>query len=246
MAIKAFVIHLDRAKSRRPQVHRLLDSLPLPAEPLPAVDGLDLDDCEAAEVARCGLHRPHYPFALSRTEVACFMSHRRAWREIVEQLLDAALVAEDDADVGPEFADVLAAALSGLRADEFIRLPHRERHEPGPVVRGRGGTRLVEPRLPALGMVMQLVGRDAARRLLDASTVFDRPVDSFVQMQWLHGARVLTARPIVVREICTELGGSLIHPRRRGFVCRVVREVRRPLMRLAVHQANERWRRRAA
>jgi GR25 family glycosyltransferase involved in LPS biosynthesis len=245
--IKSFVIHLDRATGRRPQVDRLLASLPGPAAVLPAVDGHRLADEDLHGVTRRGLHRPHYPFAMSRSEVACFLSHRRAWRTIIDEGLDAAVIAEDDAAIAaPEFDDVMAAAVAGLEPDEFVRLPHRERYEPGPVVRERDGVRLVEPRLPALGMVMQLVGREAARRLLDASTVFDRPIDSFMQMRWLHGARILTLRPIVVCEIGDQLGGSVIHARRPGFVHRVVHELQRPLIRLAVHRANERWRRRAA
>lgn len=247
MPIQAFVLHLERAAGRRPQVDRLRASLPLPTAVLPAVDGLRMTPAESGAVARSGLHRPHYPFAMSRTEIACFLTHRRAWQAILDRGLDAGLVVEDDAAVvSPDFKAVLETAIDGLRPDELVRFPHRERHEPGPEVRSRGKVRLVEPRLPALGMVMQLVGREAARRLLDASQAFDRPVDAFVQMQWLHGARILTARPIVIREIGGDLGGSVIHARRRGLLDRVVHEVQRPLIRLAVHRANERWRRRAA
>lgn len=247
MTIHSFVIHLERATGRRPQVDRLLDSLPSPAEVVRAVDGLTLAKRDIEAVARRGLHRPQYPFPLTRTEVACFLSHRRVWQAILDRGLDAALVVEDDATIAdPRFADVLEAARTGLGAEEFVRFPHRERHEPGPVVRSMGEACLTEPRLPALGMVMQLVGHEAARRLLEASLVFDRPVDSFVQMQWLHGARVLTARPVVIREIGCDLGGSVIHARRPGLVHKVVHEFQRPLIRLAVHRANERWRRRAA
>ncbi len=247
MAIKAFVIHLERAQGRRLQAQRLRAALPLAAAVLPAVDGLKLTAADIGRVVQPRLHRPHYPFALTRTEVACFLSHRRAWQAIVDQGLDAGLVVEDDAEPSAsDFAAVLEAASVGLRQDEFIRFPHRERHEPGPVVRTRDGVRLLEPRLPALGMVAQLVGREAARLLLDASWSFDRPVDSFVQMQWLHGARVLTARPIVVREICGELGGSVIHAPRAGFVHKMIHEINRPLLRRAVWRANEQWRRKAA
>ena len=247
MLVKSLIIHLDRALGRRPQVQRLRETLPVPADVIPAVDGRLMSDRDIAAVFRRNLHRPRYPFALSRTEVACFLSHRRAWQAILDQGLDAALIVEDDATISaPSFAEVLSAAIAGLEPDELVRFPHRERHEPGPLVRARGEVRLFEPRLPALGMVLQLVAKDAASRLLEASHVFDRPVDSFVQMQWLHGARVLTARPIVVREICAELGGSVIHAPRTGIVDRMVHEIQRPLIRLAVHRANERWRRRAA
>jgi len=246
MTVKAFVIHLERAAARRPQVDLLTRVIPITTDVLPAVDGNNVSPAEAARVFRQGMHRPQYPFQLSRNEIACFLSHRVAWRRILETGIDAALIVEDDAAIAADdFANVLATATAGLQPHEVVRFPHRDRHETGPVVRSRGDVHLIEPRLPGFGTVMQLVGREAARRLLDASSAFDRPVDIFVQMQWLHGARILSARPIVVREICAELGGSVIHAPRTGFVQRVVREVQRPLSRLAVHRANERWRRAA-
>lgn len=233
--------------SRRPQVDRLLASLPQPAMVLPAVDGQALSDSHVHAVTRSGLHHPHYPFTLSHTEVACFLSHRRAWQMILDMNLDAGVVVEDDAAIAaPEFAQVFKVAAAACPPDALVRFPHRERHEPGRVVRALGCARIVEPRLPALGMVMQLVGREAARRMLAASEVFDRPVDSFAQMQWLHGARILTARPIVVGEVGNELGGSLIHPTQPGLVHKMVHEIQRPFIRLAMHHANELWRSRAA
>lgn len=247
MRMKAFVIHLERASGRRPQAEHLRSTLPLPAELLHAVDGLRLSGADFQGVFQPRLHRPRYPFALSRTEVACFLSHRRAWQAIVDQDLDAALIVEDDVDVvATAFLEVLAAAIDGLAPEEFVRFPHRDRGEQGRVVRAAGAARLIEPRMPGLNMQMQLVGREAACRLLRASEAFDRPVDTYVQMRWLHGVRVLTARPIVIREIGGRLGGSVIHARRQGFVNKFVHELQRPFIRLAMHRANEHWRRRAA
>lgn len=243
MNARAIVIHLPRATGRRQQVERLRSELPLPVRVLAAVDGRTLSAADLGRVVVPGLHRPRYPFALSAAEVACFMSHRAAWRASIDDGLDAGLVIEDDAAVAsPAFHEVLAAALAGLRSDEFVRFPHRERQEDGPVVRRDEAATFVEPRLPALGMVVQLVGREAARRLLDASRAFDRPVDSFVQMHWLHAARILTVRPIVVREIGGELGGSVIHAPRAGLAHKLAREIGRPFIRLAVHRESQRRR----
>jgi hypothetical protein len=65
-------------------------------------------------------------------------------------------------------------------------------------------------------------------------------------MQWLHGARVLSARPIVIREVDFLLGGSVIQNKRMGIVAKLTREVQRPLHRFAIRSANEQWRRKAA
>ncbi len=246
MSVQALVIHLPRASGRRVQVDRLCRELPLPVDVVDAVDGYALTDEELRHVGDAFRHYPRYPFALLPTEVACFLSHRKAWQAIVDQGLDAGLVVEDDAAIASNaFVDVLTAAIDGLAPEEIVRFPHRERREHGPVIRGRGAIRIVEPRLPALGMVMQLVGHEAARRLLAASRVFDRPVDSFVQMHWIHGARVLSARPIVVCEICNQLGGSVIHAPHEGILDKVVREVQRPLHRLAVSRESAHYRRTA-
>jgi hypothetical protein len=63
-------------------------------------------------------------------------------------------------------------------------------------------------------------------------------------MQWLHGARVLSARPIVIREIDRELGGTVLQKKEKGLLERLAHEVRRPFLRVAVARRNRRWRRR--
>jgi hypothetical protein len=50
--------------------------------------------------------------------------------------------------------------------------------------------------------------------------------------------RILSARPLVTREISSELGGTLIQTSRRSFIETVVREVRRPLYRGSVRLKN--------
>lgn len=139
------------------------------------------------------------------------------------------------------FHEVLGHALADLQPGDFIRFPLHERGE-GRVDSSRE-TGLIEPRLPGLGMQMQLVGREAARLLLAASELFDRPVDSLVQMQWLHGARVLSARPVVIREVDFALGGTTVQRSRMPLVRKAAHELGRPILRLAVRVANERWRR---
>lgn len=247
MRTAAFIIHLHRATARRSQVDRLISLLPVPTAVLNAIDGQSMTDEEYGLVARRRMHSPPYPFELSKAETACFLSHRQSWQEIVDGGLDAGLVLEDDVDiVSPSFAAVIESALHGMQPDEFIRFPVKEKGEAGVIVRERSGTRVIEPRLPGRGMYVQAIGAEAARRLLEVSRAFDRPVDSFVQMQWLHGARVLSARPIVVRHVDFLLGGTVLHQKPFGLREWAKREWQRPLMRLAVLNANEHWRRRAA
>jgi GR25 family glycosyltransferase involved in LPS biosynthesis len=247
MSCHGYIIHLKRATDRHRQAQAFAASLPMPAELLDAVDGKSMPAAALQERARRDLHSPRYPFPLAAGEIACFLSHRRAWQAIVDSGCDAGLIAEDDvAPSSPDFVPLIEIVLAGMSPGDFVRFPMRERGEQGRRLWGIGRLHVIEPRLPALNMQMQIVGREAARLLLAASEEFDRPVDSFVQMQWLHGARMLSARPIVIRELGGELGGSVIHPRRRSLVDRLVHELQRPFIRLAVRQANEQWRRKSA
>lgn len=240
MRIEGFVIHLERAVQRRPQVETLRAALPMPVHVVDAVDGRAMTPAETASVYRPRLYRPRYPFALGPGEIGCFLSHRKAWREIVARGLDAGLIVEDDVAVDAEaFGRLLGLVRTVAGPADFVRFPQRLRGEAGPAVgRSQDGCALIEPATPAFGMVMQIVGRDAAKRLLDLTETFDRPVDAVLQMRWLHGLRVLSARPVVTAEISRELGGTLAQSSRRGLCDTIGREIRRPLYRGAVRLGN--------
>lgn len=247
MLVKGYVVHLERAVGRRPQALELMRILPVRTDILPAVDGRALDEAAKREVVRHRLHAPRYPFALLDAEIGCFLSYRRAWQTILDDGCDAGLIVEDDvAPCSPRFEEVVGTAITAIQPHEYIRFPLLERTDRGPEARAFADATLVEPRLPGLGMQMQLVGREAARRLLAATKVFDRPVDCVVQMQWLHGARVLAALPVIVQEIDFQLGGSVIQLKRAGLVHKAMHEIQRPIVRFAVRAINERWRRRHA
>jgi GR25 family glycosyltransferase involved in LPS biosynthesis len=243
VSIAAFIIHLERSVERKAQAEKLVAVLPCPAEIVAAVDGRNLTDEQMAAGYRRSLHKPRYPFELTRGEIACMLSHRLVWRAIIERGLDAGLIVEDDVAVEEGFTAVFAEAARFVSPGDYIRFPRWERGESGKTVHRAGSISIVEPFLPMLGTQAQLVGREAARLLLAATETFDRPIDSLIQMQWLHGARVLSARPIAIREIDRELGGTVLQKKKKSFLERVEHELRRPLMRSAVARRNRRWRR---
>jgi len=228
-AVKAFIIHLERATDRRPQVEELIRKLPVETDVVNAIDGRTLDAQTISRVYRRSANKPCYPFQLSTNEIACFLSHRKAWQAIVDQELDAGLVLEDDVELTPEFAAAYSAACQILKADSFIRFPFRER-ESGRVVLNTETLRIIEPVPVGLGMVAQLVGREAAQRLLSATEVFDRPVDTTAQMNWVTGLKPLSVLPGGVKEISVQLGGSTIQ-KSRSLPDKLKREILRPLYR---------------
>ncbi len=239
MNIKAFIIHLERAKDRKPQVERLIHELPLKAEVIKAIDSRTLADSEISRVYKRKLHTPRYPFVLSKNEIACFLSHRKAWQAIVDKQLDAGFVIEDDIELTPIFSTAFRAVSNHFAPGSFIRFTFRDDREQGREVFRDENIRIIIPNPIGLGMVAQLVSYDAAIKLLALTEQFDRPVDTMVQMRWVTDLQPLAVIPGGVKEISAELGGTTIQ-HKKSFSDKLTREILRPIYRMRVRRFSAR------
>ena len=223
--MRSYIIHMRGDQNRRENVRRLLNILPK-AQIADAVVGRDALETTAIVP---GTHvLPHYPFPLGPGEVGCFLSHRQCWQKIITADVEYALIAEDDLDIDPIiWPDVLDLINTHASADTYIRLPVKNRERPATTVAERDRARLFLPRVIGLQTVCQVVGRNAAARLLAASDVLDRPVDTFVQMHWATGQVVHTIYPNGLGELTDELGGSTIQRKTRteNFAAREIKRL---------------------
>jgi GR25 family glycosyltransferase involved in LPS biosynthesis len=225
--VEAFVISLPRAKERHAQVAKLQRDCPLTCHVIEAVDGSQLSDQEVACVYKKNIHRPQYPFELQRGEIGAFLSHRKAWAAIVERNLDAGLILEDDIELEvPGFANSFQLAIENLTLQSYIqfRVFWGEQHPRKPA--SMSPTSIVP-----LGATSQLVGREAARRLLKCTEQFDRPIDTFVQMKWLSQIETHVVSPSYVAEISRNLGGTTVRQKSRSLLSRLHRNLMRPVYR---------------
>jgi len=224
------IIHLERAIQRKPQVQKLTETLPYKVSVITAVDGSQPSH-EISESYKKNLLRPRYPFSLRQAEIATFLSHRKCWQRIVDEGLEAALVIEDDAEIVPtEFLAAIEIAMQKVEPGDLIRLPVKLREKPQAIVSSNSHSSLFRPWAIGLGMVAQIVTYDAAKRLLERTKHFDRPVDTYTQLTWDHGIRILTLWPNGIREISESLGGSLIGAPKTKLN-RLRREIMRPIYR---------------
>lgn len=233
LQVEAFIIHLARAEQRRANVTRLLDTLPIRVNVIDAVDSVALTNDEIRlHYVRRQL-RPHYPFRLTKNEIACFLSHRRAWQAILDSNLDAGLIMEDDAEPRAGFEASLALAIENIQERGFIRFPFRKGRERGRHLAGDNHISLFEPHCAGLGLVTQLVSRHAAIQLLRATEHFDRPVDATLQMPWATGIFPCSITPGAVAEISNALGGTTL-TKRTNVIDKIRHELARPLYRLRI------------
>ncbi|MDH7793513.1 MULTISPECIES: glycosyltransferase family 25 protein [Ochrobactrum] len=233
MNIKAFIIHLARATDRKPQVEKLIHELPVKTEVIDAVDSHVLTGAEISRVYKRQLHAPRYPFELSKNEIACFLSHRKAWQAIVDQQLDAGFIIEDDIELTDVFNAAFHAVGNHFEPGGFVRFTFRDDREVGREVFRNNQVRIIIPNPIGLGMVAQLVSFDAAKKLLAITEQFDRPVDTTIQMRWVTDLQPLAVIPGGVKEISAQLGGTTIQ-HKKSFSDKLKREILRPIYRMRV------------
>jgi GR25 family glycosyltransferase involved in LPS biosynthesis len=243
---KAFIIHLERAISRMANVQSLSARLPIESEIVAAVDGTRLTRQEIDQVYARARFRPRYPFALTAAEIGAFLSHRAAWRRIVDENLDFAFIFEDDAEIDPaEFAALLEFATAERAVWDYVLLPAKPVRK-GAAVARRGALSLLRPDAPPLRAIGQMVSRAAAERLLDRTLPFDRPVDTFLQMTWVTGQPMLVASPSPVRDVSLKTGGTTVQRTSMGLAERLHHEAMRPIYRAQVKALYRRQLARAA
>jgi glycosyl transferase, family 25 len=231
---KAFILHLERARAREATVQSLRASMAIESEVLAAVDGSHLTQQEVDQAYARRRFRPHYPFPLTRTEVGVFLSHRAAWRRIVDDALDFAFIFEDDAQIDPAALAALVEFVTLERqAWDYVLLPAQPIRNGTPVV-SRSGLSLLRPDTPPLRAIAQIVSLAAAKRLLERTLPFDRPVDTMLQMTWLTGQPLLVAAPSPIRDVSRETGGSTVQRQSMGFLDRLHHEAMRPIYRAQV------------
>ena len=98
--MKILLINLDQSKDRLAQQQAQFQDLGLDFERLPAVSINDFSEEEYKRMAFSG-QRP-----MKQSELACFLSHKKAWDYIVEQN-EPCVILEDDAILVKDFKKIL-------------------------------------------------------------------------------------------------------------------------------------------
>ena len=212
MKTGAFVIHLEKAHSRRENVKQLISKCPIPACIHPAVDGTTLTNHEIDQVYRRNLHEPSYPFTLNEGEIGVFLSYRAVWERMLEMKLDVALFIEDDVYINIDiFNHAYTLANRHIKKLGYIKFPIKYRKYNFRYIDSDNSILLCEQQVIPLGAQCQLVSSEAAIKLLEKTDCFDRPVDTFQQLRHITGQRIYSIYPNGISEISAQLSGSIIH-----------------------------------
>lgn len=145
---------------------------------LRAVDGLSLSDEEYEKF------HPYKPKQrrMTKFEVACFLSHRKAWHEICQQENEHFAVFEDDIDFGSALAAILGDE-GWISPDmDLIKLDKatRKRVQFGDSVTVLPGLQMRRLLSLHMGCGGYIISKSFASKLLERTQVFDVPIDHFL------------------------------------------------------------------
>ena len=194
-----YVISLRASESRRRAMTDRMAELGLTFSFIDAVVGKDIA-ADQKKTLLSDKRRRHLASPLSDGALGCLMSHRQAWKQLLDTTGDAALILEDDADLAAEALDILPriAALKG-RFD-LINLHHTSGRPLVDVARLSPTHALSITRYVSIGAIGYVVSRAAAERLLAVSTPGIFEVDVLMNRWWEHGVKTLVLTPSVVSE----------------------------------------------
>ena len=172
------VINLDRDTERLKRIEALLSERDVSFTRVAAVDGRSLSADEIAAV--CAYPTP-VSIRLQPGEIACYLSHIKAWRLLLDSDEDCAAIFEDDIDLSRDAAEVLSATAAWMPEDaDIVKLetslkPIELGRAPETIVHTREIRRLAGCHIGTAGYV---ITRKGAARMLAESKKLRMAVDT--------------------------------------------------------------------
>jgi len=191
-----YVINLDRAADRLAALTQRMNRAGLAFRRVPAVDGKELTAERIAEVVATDQIK-HFMRALSRPEIACYLSHIAVWRTVAGGAKPAAFVLEDDVDFVDEAPSVLEAISRRPPDWDVIRF-YTDR--PIKLIESTSlldGYRYGVPRPQPKGCMAYAITRGAAARLAASVLPIALPVDMDFRHWWRVNACIKIVHPSV-------------------------------------------------
>ncbi len=173
--MKAYLINLDSAGDRLAQFDDQARTLGFDYQRIPAIDGRTPEYADRIGTRPVG---PLMGLALSPAEVACFESHRAAWRAIIASGDDHGMVLEDDVILKTGFERYVAPGwvppgIDIVRLESWLKPLHLDRAKSHAV----HGRRIYRLRSSMAGGAAYVLSAASARYLLDQTGRIEDPVD---------------------------------------------------------------------
>lgn len=180
-----------------------------------AIDGRDLTEHQIGKsTGLCG--EPKLKSKITRSEIACYLSHMAVWRKIAEGEAEGGFIFEDDVELVSGAGRVMRAIVERELDWDILRfysnkpkrlnyrMPIIDGYETGIARKAPGTT------------IGYAITRPAARHLLETSLPICRPVDVELKLWWRNGLYTRIVSPPLCRPHERLLDTSDIEPDRKN------------------------------
>lgn len=209
-----YVINLAEARERLNSVTEELHRVGLDFRRIEAVPAGEVSPDIFSRVYDGRRNRRSAKAPLSRPEIACYLSHIKAWQTIAASDAPGAVVLEDDFIAHAALPGVIGELAADTAAWDIVKLYSTPRTS-GPLVRRlSGGFRLVDARIIPARTIAYAITTETARRLAETAIPFARPVDQDLKHWWEKDLRVLSVIPSPIDLDERHLETSLIEKER--------------------------------
>lgn len=197
-----YVINLDKSHQRFTNTQARFADVGCTVTRLPGVLGTALTDAEVDALYSVRRNQTMYFRSLSRGEIGCYASHRNAWELIANSEQPFGIVVEDDILVEARFPQALETLQNLPFAWDMIKLANYQDSK-RTVAFSHPLTETFDitiTRKTITGCAGYAVSRDCAKKLLDSTKLFARPVDTDLQHFWEHDIHIYNLTPFCIKQ----------------------------------------------
>jgi len=196
------LINLDKSKDRLEKSQQRLGEQSVTFERISGVLGSALTQEQLRQHYDSELNSRNYHYQLTRNQIGCYLSHRKAWQKIADGDAPFGVVLEDDfylsGDLHAAFDQIgkiafpwdLIKLAAYQNRDRKIKFEHSLSN----------GLKLVVHSKPMSGGAATAITKEGANKLLKSTQKFGRPVDTDIQYFWEKGITVMSLMPYPVTQ----------------------------------------------
>jgi GR25 family glycosyltransferase involved in LPS biosynthesis len=176
---------------------------------------------------------------LKFSEIATFLSHRKAWQFVVDRNLQSCVIIEDDTqwieNPMPFIIELEKLILNDRPALIKLFLNRRPKTlSMQCLVKTLKNRSLLKPVVAPLGMAAYMLNRAGAEKLLQNTSTISEPVDVAIQRWWMTKVTIFLLQPPLAVEVSNLLGGSTIHAKSKNIVNAAKKGVLRSIFRFQI------------
>ena len=225
ISYKIYYINLDKSTHRREFMENQFKKLQIPITRVSAIYGKELS-VDFKKNARKQQNFFIHCQKLNDGEIGITKTCFDLWKRISTQIEEFAIIFEDDILLTTDFFKDLQHLLNLITLNDVID------------IRGKGGFYpldknyyLTKYLTPGIGMVGQIMGKHAAKKLSQNLTAYYAPIDVIKQDVFRHKVNIYTTNKKYIIDNCKNLGGSTIQP--KIFILnKILRKIKRPFYKL--------------